>query len=234
MTAGISFAGDSRQSCDLPPMAAALLLLLGRPAWRARPAGASRLLGPGVRQERPDGSTSGDRPARQARPEQVGRHRPAGRRLRHSGRQPGGRRRGHPHRAPHLSVRQERSARPTSSSSARMASRSSASTSRSSAMSPASRTIIKRFIPTSDITVELLNDNVVLTGTVDTPLDAKRAPRTRQRSSSPAVKRRPASIRRPLPAATRTAASPSTTRTRSAGSARSSTCCRSSARTRSR
>jgi pilus assembly protein CpaC len=34
---------------------------------------------------------------------------------------------------------------------------------------------IKRFIPESDITVELLNDNVVLTGTVNTPLDAKRA-----------------------------------------------------------
>ncbi|MFD1988241.1 type II and III secretion system protein family protein [Mesorhizobium newzealandense] len=34
---------------------------------------------------------------------------------------------------------------------------------------------IKRFIPTSTIKVELLNDNVVLTGTVDTPLDAKRA-----------------------------------------------------------
>lgn len=34
---------------------------------------------------------------------------------------------------------------------------------------------IKRYIPSSDITVELLNDNVVLTGTVDTPLDAKRA-----------------------------------------------------------
>jgi pilus assembly protein CpaC len=34
---------------------------------------------------------------------------------------------------------------------------------------------IKRFIPTSNITVELLNDNVVLTGTVETPLDAKRA-----------------------------------------------------------
>ena len=34
---------------------------------------------------------------------------------------------------------------------------------------------LKRFIPTSDITVELLNDNVVLTGTVETPLDAKRA-----------------------------------------------------------
>jgi pilus assembly protein CpaC len=32
-----------------------------------------------------------------------------------------------------------------------------------------------RFIPTSDITVELLNDNVVLTGTVETPLDAARA-----------------------------------------------------------
>ena len=31
---------------------------------------------------------------------------------------------------------------------------------------------IKRFIPTSDIKVELINDNVVLTGTVDTPLDA--------------------------------------------------------------
>ncbi len=34
---------------------------------------------------------------------------------------------------------------------------------------------LKRFIPNSDITVELLNDNVVLTGTVDTPLDAQRA-----------------------------------------------------------
>ncbi len=34
---------------------------------------------------------------------------------------------------------------------------------------------IKRFLPTSDVTVELLNDNVVLTGTVETPLDAKRA-----------------------------------------------------------
>lgn len=34
---------------------------------------------------------------------------------------------------------------------------------------------IKRFIPTSVIKVELLNDNVVLTGQVDTPLDAKRA-----------------------------------------------------------
>ncbi|MBN9241340.1 MAG: type II and III secretion system protein family protein [Mesorhizobium sp.] len=34
---------------------------------------------------------------------------------------------------------------------------------------------LKRFIPGSDIKVELVNDNVVLTGTVDTPLDAKRA-----------------------------------------------------------
>lgn len=34
---------------------------------------------------------------------------------------------------------------------------------------------LQRFIPNSDITVELLNDNVVLTGTVETPLDAKRA-----------------------------------------------------------
>ncbi|MER9865754.1 type II and III secretion system protein family protein [Mesorhizobium sp. M0136] len=34
---------------------------------------------------------------------------------------------------------------------------------------------IKRFIPSSTVKVELLNDNVVLTGTVDTPLDAKRA-----------------------------------------------------------
>ena len=42
---------------------------------------------------------------------------------------------------------------------------------------------IKRFIPTSDVNVELINDNVVLTGTVDTPLDAKRASRARQRSS---------------------------------------------------
>ncbi|TPM39069.1 type II and III secretion system protein family protein [Mesorhizobium sp. B2-3-4] len=34
---------------------------------------------------------------------------------------------------------------------------------------------IKRFLPTSSVKVELLNDNVILTGTVDTPLDAKRA-----------------------------------------------------------
>ncbi|BCG83247.1 type II and III secretion system protein family protein [Mesorhizobium sp. 113-3-3] len=34
---------------------------------------------------------------------------------------------------------------------------------------------IRRFLPTSAVKVELLNDNVVLTGTVDTPLDAKRA-----------------------------------------------------------
>jgi pilus assembly protein CpaC len=34
---------------------------------------------------------------------------------------------------------------------------------------------LKRFVPNSDIKVELLNDNVVLTGTVDTPLDSKRA-----------------------------------------------------------
>lgn len=34
---------------------------------------------------------------------------------------------------------------------------------------------LKRFIPNSDIKVELLNDNVILTGTVETPLDAKRA-----------------------------------------------------------
>ncbi len=34
---------------------------------------------------------------------------------------------------------------------------------------------LNRFIPNSDIEVELLNDNVVLTGTVETPLDASRA-----------------------------------------------------------
>lgn len=34
---------------------------------------------------------------------------------------------------------------------------------------------IKQFLPTSDIKVQLINDNVVLTGTVETPLDAKRA-----------------------------------------------------------
>jgi len=34
---------------------------------------------------------------------------------------------------------------------------------------------IKKILPTSNVNVELLNDNVVLTGTVDTPLDAKRA-----------------------------------------------------------
>ncbi len=39
---------------------------------------------------------------------------------------------------------------------------------------------LKRFIPNSDITVELLNDNVVLTGTVETPLDASRAAKLAQ------------------------------------------------------
>ncbi|TIO10173.1 MAG: BON domain-containing protein, partial [Mesorhizobium sp.] len=34
---------------------------------------------------------------------------------------------------------------------------------------------LKRYIPSSKITVELLNDNVVLTGSVDTPLDSSRA-----------------------------------------------------------
>ena len=34
---------------------------------------------------------------------------------------------------------------------------------------------LRRFLPTSEIHVELVNDNVVLTGTVETPLDAKRA-----------------------------------------------------------
>jgi pilus assembly protein CpaC len=34
---------------------------------------------------------------------------------------------------------------------------------------------IKRFIPSSDVKVELINDNVVLTGTVETPLDSRRA-----------------------------------------------------------
>lgn len=36
---------------------------------------------------------------------------------------------------------------------------------------------LTRFIPNSDIDVELLNDNVVLTGTVETPIDAQRAAR---------------------------------------------------------
>ena len=34
---------------------------------------------------------------------------------------------------------------------------------------------LKRYLPNSDITVELINDNVVLSGTVETPLDAQRA-----------------------------------------------------------
>ncbi|MBX3531800.1 MAG: type II and III secretion system protein family protein [Rhizobiaceae bacterium] len=34
---------------------------------------------------------------------------------------------------------------------------------------------LRKYIPNSDITVELLNDNVVLSGTVETPLDAARA-----------------------------------------------------------
>ena len=83
---------------------------------------------------------------------------------------------------------------------------------------------LRRFIPNSDINVELLNDNVVLTGTVETPLDAKRAAdladhlRHRRRSDHRPIftdrRRRHAS----------TAASPSTTPTKRAGTARSSTC----------
>lgn len=34
---------------------------------------------------------------------------------------------------------------------------------------------LRKYIPDSDIKVELMNDNVILTGTVQTPLDAKRA-----------------------------------------------------------
>src|SRR5690606_16627608 len=34
---------------------------------------------------------------------------------------------------------------------------------------------LRRFLPNSDIKAELLNDNVILTGTVETPLDATRA-----------------------------------------------------------
>jgi pilus assembly protein CpaC len=34
---------------------------------------------------------------------------------------------------------------------------------------------MSRFLPNSNIQAELVNDNVVLTGTVETPLDAKRA-----------------------------------------------------------
>src|SRR6185369_2218951 len=37
------------------------------------------------------------------------------------------------------------------------------------------QTYLKKYIPNSDITVELINDNVVLSGTVETPLDSKRA-----------------------------------------------------------
>ena len=52
---------------------------------------------------------------------------------------------------------------------------------------------IKQFLPTSDVKVELINDNVVLTGTVETPLDAKRAAelaqplRFRRRSDNRAI-----------------------------------------------
>lgn len=75
---------------------------------------------------------------------------------------------------------------------------------------------IKRFIPNSQIKVELINDNVVLTGTVDTQ----------------AAKRLRANTRRPRPVVRRMVASISTIPTRSARRARSSTSCRSSARTR--
>ena len=61
---------------------------------------------------------------------------------------------------------------------------------------------IKRFIPDADIKVELLNDNVVLTGTVETRRSTPSAPSSSRPSSSAAVRRRPASIRRPHPAAT--------------------------------
>ncbi len=39
---------------------------------------------------------------------------------------------------------------------------------------------LRRFVPNSDIQVELVNDNVVLTGTVESPIDAQRAARLAQ------------------------------------------------------
>ena len=82
---------------------------------------------------------------------------------------------------------------------------------------------IKRFIPTSDITVELLNDNVVLTGTVETPLDAKRAVDLATIFVSGGEATTGQYSQTASGGSTRTAASPSTIRIRSAASARSST-----------
>ena len=114
-------------------------------------------------------------PARQARPQQIGGHRPAERRLRHSRRQPGGRRCGDAHGTAHLSVRQGRCGETNifvfGPNGEQIASLDLAVERDVAGLED----YLKRFIPTSTIKVELLNDNVVLTGTVDTPLDAKRA-----------------------------------------------------------
>ncbi len=49
---------------------------------------------------------------------------------------------------------------------------------------------IRRFIPTADVKAEMLNDNVILTGTVENAQDAARA-WTSRRSSRAAARRRP-------------------------------------------
>ena len=71
-----------------------------------RPSGNSGALAGGQMVDGADVASSSASQTRQARPQQVGRHRPARRCLRHPGRQSRGGRRGDPHGAPHLSVRQ--------------------------------------------------------------------------------------------------------------------------------
>lgn len=90
---------------------------------------------------------------------------------------------------------------------------------------------LKRLIPGSDIRVELINDNVVLTGTVQTRR-TRRRPQSLPVFSFPVAKQQPVNIqprprRRPM-----AAVSPSTIPTGGVGRAPSSICSPSSARIR--
>ena len=145
-----------------------------RRAWAAagrhQPAGDGAYAGGQVGVGAHDGN-----PKRQAGAEQVRRHRSASGRLRHTRGQSGCRRRRDAHCAPHLSLRQVGRRDQHLRLRARTANRSSASTCTVERDTAGVEEYIKRFIPTSEVKVELINDNVVLTGTVDTPLDAARA-----------------------------------------------------------
>ncbi len=83
------------------------------------------------------------------------------------------------------------------------------------------QTQLKRFLPDSDIQVEIISDNIVLSGTVRTPQDASQAERLAQifvtgGEATPATSRPPPPRRPAIP--------PSRCSTNRARSRRSSTC----------